>query len=243
MKTKLYVIPLSHPAIAARLMLERKGIDHSVVELLSGFHRWTVRAWGFPDGTVPALRIDGRRVQGSRRISRVLDEVVPEPPLFPQDPDRRRRVEEAERWGESELQPVPRRLARWALARDSGVRRRLVELNGLPFPRVGAMAILPLASYFARLSGADDATVRDDLSRLPATLDRVDRLIEQGTIGGDQPNAADFQIAPSVRLLLTFPDLRERVDDRPAADLARRLVPEYPDELPLKLPSAWLPSR
>ena len=40
--------------------------------------------------TVPALRIDGEKVQGSRAIMRRLDELVPEPPLFPSDPDRAR---------------------------------------------------------------------------------------------------------------------------------------------------------
>ena len=41
-------------------------------------------------------------------------------------------VEEAERWGEAELQPIPRRLFRWALARDAGLRRRAARATGLP---------------------------------------------------------------------------------------------------------------
>jgi glutathione S-transferase len=40
---------------------------------------------------------------------------VPEPPLFPADPDRRAAVEEAERWGERVLQPVPRQLFRYLI--------------------------------------------------------------------------------------------------------------------------------
>ena len=70
---------------------------------------------GFERPTVPALEIDGRRLQGTAQISRSLDELVPEPPLFPADPDARARVEEAERWGEPVLQPVPRRLFRYLL--------------------------------------------------------------------------------------------------------------------------------
>jgi glutathione S-transferase len=38
---------------------------------------------GYPARTVPVLRIDGRRVQGSTSIARVLDELVPEPPAPP----------------------------------------------------------------------------------------------------------------------------------------------------------------
>ena len=56
-------------------MLERKGIEHEVVDLLPGFHPLQLRAAGFRGGTVPALWIQGRRVQGSRRISRTLEEL------------------------------------------------------------------------------------------------------------------------------------------------------------------------
>ena len=118
----LYVLPFSHPAIAARLMLEGVGVEHRVVKLPSGFHPAALRLLGFPRGTVPALRLDGRRVQGSLEISRAADARSPGV-LFPEEPAARRRVEDAERWAESELQPIPRRLFRWTLMRDSDLRR------------------------------------------------------------------------------------------------------------------------
>ena len=49
--------------------------------------------------------------------------------------------------------------------------------------------------------------MRADIDRLPELLDRVDALIADGTIGGAEPNAADFQILASVRVLLEFEDL------------------------------------
>jgi glutathione S-transferase len=94
-------------------MLEHKGIEHKVVNLVPGTHAALLRPLGFRHGTVPALRLDGRRVQGSRAISRALEEAQPEPPLFPADPQERIRVEEAERWGDHILQMAPRRLAGW----------------------------------------------------------------------------------------------------------------------------------
>ena len=42
---------------------------------------------------------------------------------------------------------------------------------------------------------------------------------------GPQLNAADFQIAPDVALLLRFDDLAPHIERRPAAQLARRLAP------------------
>ena len=68
MKAKLYAIAHSHAALAARLMLERSGLEYEVWNILPGLHAPIVRAAGFPRWTVPALRIDGRRVQGRMKV-------------------------------------------------------------------------------------------------------------------------------------------------------------------------------
>ena len=124
---RLYALAESHPARSARLMLEHKGLEHETSLLLPGLHPVQLRLAGFRGPTVPALEMDGRRVQGSREIARALDALALEPPLFPVDEDQRRAVEEAERWGEEELQEVARRIFRWAAAREarsaSGARR------------------------------------------------------------------------------------------------------------------------
>jgi glutathione S-transferase len=240
MRVKLYSLSLSHPSQAARLMLERKGIEHDVNDLLPGFHPLQLRLAGFRGGTVPALKIDGRRVQGSLEISRALDEVQPEPGLFPADPARRGAVEEAEAWGERELQPVPRRIFRWAVAHRPALRRWLAEDIGMPAPGMMATANIPVARYFAGKVDANDQNVEADVARLPELLDHVDSLIAAGTIGGEVPNAADYQIATTVRTLIAFDDLRPLVEGRPAADLALRLLPGYPGPITLGLPPEWL---
>jgi glutathione S-transferase len=235
----LYSLSLSHPSQAVRLMLERKGIEHRVVELQAGFHPLQLRAAGFRGGTVPALKLDGRRVQGSLRISRALEQTRPEPALFPAA--RRAAVEEAEAWGERELQPVPRRLFRWAASRDAGLRRWLAaDVVGLPAPGLMAVGYAPVARVFARMVDASDERVRADLAELPRKLDRVDELIAAGTIGGTEPNAADFQIGTTVRVLLAYEDLRPQTEGRPAAELAMRVLPHFPGPIPRTLPAEWL---
>jgi glutathione S-transferase len=114
---KLYSIPGSHPAAAARAMLEHKGIDYERVDLPPVVSRPLMRLLGFPGNRVPAIKVDGRKVQGSRNISRELDVLKPEPPLFPADPERRAAVEEAERWGDEVFQQMPRTISWWALKR------------------------------------------------------------------------------------------------------------------------------
>ena len=122
MKARLFVIPGSHPSLAARMMLELKRVD--LVPVLS---KGILRAAGFPGVTVPALILDGKRVQGTGAIARALDAAVPEPALLPPEPEQRAKVEAAERWGDEVLQPIPRRVIWNILERDPRGRRSYLE--------------------------------------------------------------------------------------------------------------------
>ena len=223
-------------------MLEYKGIEHRVVNLVPGSHAAAVRALGFRRGTVPALNLAGRRIQGTRDIARALDRTQPAPPLFPADPRERIRVEEAEWWCDDVLQRVPRRLGGWVFAHRADMRARLVREAGLPAPALLGQLGWPLTWYFARKAGADDSeAVRGTIGMLPNLFDHVDELLDEGTIGDDRPNAAGFQIGTSVRLLLTFEDLRPALEGRPAVRFARKLMPDYPTGiLAGSLPQVWL---
>ena len=87
----LYAIPGSHAVRTGELMLEEKGIDFRRVNYPPGFHRVLVRLRGFDGDRVPAVLFDdGSRAQGTRELPRVLDRLVPEPRLVPDDPGRSR---------------------------------------------------------------------------------------------------------------------------------------------------------
>lgn len=240
MANTLYSLTVSHPALAVRAMLEHKGIEHRVVDIWPGMHPPVLRLLRFPGHTVPALVLEGRRIQGSRAIARALDEFRPDPPLFPVDPDERCAVQEAERWGDEVLQAVPRRIFRWMCADSYAVRRWLaVDAAGVPLG--GLIARPPLqARLFARAVGADAASVRADVARLPQTLAHVSELLEDGVIGGALPNAADFQIAASLRSLGKFADLEPHLDGHPAVEWAATVVPPLPGPMPAALPREWL---
>ena len=201
---KLYVIPGSHPSRTAMLMLERKGIPYKRVDLMPVISKGILKAQRFPGITVPALKLDGSRVQGSLEIGRELDRIQPEPALYPADPDHRAKVEEAEAWGD-EFQQKPRRLSWWAFKQNRPPMASYSEGARLGVP-VGLAVKTggPLVAVAARLNDSTDASVSADLSSLRADLDRIDAWIADGVLGGPQPNAADYQIAPSLRLLMTL---------------------------------------
>ena len=226
-------------------MLEHKGIEYQRVDLPPVVSRVLMRAFGFPGNRVPALRIDGRKVQGSRDISRELEVIEPDPPLFPTDPERRAAVEEAERWGDEVFQQMPRTITWWALKRHKSDQTTYLEgaaataRLGMP-SRVAVATSGPILRTAIRLNDSTDETVRQTLASIGPALDRIDSWIEEGVLGSEQPNAADFQIGASVALLMTFDDVRERIEMRPAADLARRLYPWYPGRVRPSFPPEWL---
>ncbi len=237
---KLYWFPMSHPGMAAKAMLEFKGVPFETVDVLVGAQKVHLRLAGFRAGTVPALKIDGRRVQGSLAIPRALERIAPEPPLYPADPGLRARVEEAEVWGEREIQNAPRLLIRWGLTRDPGLRRWLAEAAGMPVPALAARTSVPVARYYAHAIGADEAAARRALEGLPAMLDRADALLADGTLTTDPPNAATFQILSSVRALDEFTDVQPHTAGRPSTRAAHELFPDYPGPVPPFLPREWL---
>jgi glutathione S-transferase len=238
---RLYTIPGSHPGVAAQLMLKHKGIEFKRTDLFPVISKAVVRAQGFPRKTVPAMKIDGRKVQGSREIARELEQVRPEPALFPADPEKLAAVEEAERFGDEELQHPVRQLIWWALKMDKAPLRSFSEGAKLGIPiGLALRTAAPIVALSARFNEATDENVRADLAIFGGLLQRVDDLIAAGTLDGEELNAADFQIAPSIRLAMTFQDLRPLIEARPAGRLAKRVQPEIAGDIPPILPPAWM---
>jgi glutathione S-transferase len=143
------------------------------------------------------------------------------------------------------LQPIPRRLFRYGVARNRALREWAVRAQRLPIPALTAQAIRPAVEWYVRTVEADGrrataAGVRADLAALPALLDRVDGLMADGTLTLDPPNAAALQIMASVNLLGRFADLAELVASRACAEPAREMFPHYRAELPPFLDPEWL---
>ncbi|EHN12508.1 Glutathione S-transferase zeta class [Patulibacter medicamentivorans] len=244
MAATLFLVHGSHPCATVERALALKGIDHRVVEWPPPLHA-PLQTLLFRRRTVPGIRFDGgERVSGSRAILRRLDELVPEPPLLPSDPAARERVLEAERWGDEVLQAVVRRVLWYALGERPTAIPSFQEHSRLPIPKAALPLMSPMiVAVEQRMNHATPAGARADLADLPGHLDRIDGWLADGTLGGARENAADLQIAASLRLLMTLEDLREPLAARPAGQLALRIFPQFDGHVPAgTLPADWLTS-
>lgn len=239
MQTTLFVINGSHPCVTVEQALALKGVPFRKVEIMPGMQ--PLMRLLFRGRTVPAIRFeDGRRVQGSRDILRVLEDRIPEPKLYGSEA-----IEEAERWGDEIYQSVPRTILWPALAGHPEVLHAMQAgsaLPKLPMPMI-KLAAPGILAIERRLNDTDDAAAREDIADLPGILDHVDALIAAGTLNGDTPNAADLQIAPTTRLLHAVADLRPLIAGRPCEAHAFRWLPQNPAEVaPGVVPADWMAS-
>jgi glutathione S-transferase len=227
--------------MTAEAALRRKGLEYERVSAPMPHAEHMEGIFGSGNTTVPGLLIDDEPVHGSIPILERLEAMVPDPPLYPEPIAER--VREAERWGDEELQDLGRRLPWGALHFRPEAMGSFGGANG-PLDPAGtdyAIRVLRAMWKYHRISSERLAS---DLAGLPAKLDHVDSLAAEGTIGGEQPTAADLQIGATLRVLLTVGDLKPLLEGRPAEEIARRWFPDYAGEVPAgAFPLGWTPAR
>ena len=221
MTTTLYAIPGSHAVRTGELMLEHKGIEYRRVNFPPGPHRVLVRLYGFSGDRVPAVKFDdGRRAQGTRELPRVLDELVPERRLVPDDP----RALQAERWADDVLQQWARRMVASTGARDPdalaerGAGGRLGPLLTRHERPRSVVARMVLVAF--RVTKEQQ---RDDRERTGEILDQVDAWIADGVLNGDELRSPDFAVAPSLALVEYIVALQPELRRRPLNQLIERV--------------------
>ncbi|MGH2917219.1 MAG: glutathione S-transferase family protein [Solirubrobacteraceae bacterium] len=239
-KVKLYGFNGSNSVYTGRLLLEHKGVDYSFVKLPPAAHAFILLARGFDTMAVPALKVGRVRVQGTRWIARALDELYPEKPLFPADPEQRRAVQAAERWGE-ELQNALRRIFYCACRRD---RSAFIGIMGAEKGPVGRTLLRTYSPIVIRLATgvhrATDPHGREDVELLPERLDQIDAWIAEGVLDGPELNAADYQIAVNVAGFMLCEDFAPYIAGRPAERHARRVAPDYAGHIGAIVPDEWM---
>ena len=237
----LHVLPPSHPCMTVEAALRRKGLAYERVALQPGPHVAEMQAiYGEGNHTVPGLLVGDEPVHGSVAILERLEELCPEPALYPEPIAGA--VHEAERWGDAELQDLGRQLT-WG-AMHFRPEAMGTFGGGDPLDPAGTDYAMKVLRPTWRYHGITAVSLAEDLAGLPAKLDHVDELAAEGIIGGDEPNAADLQIGATLRVLLTVGDLQPLIEGRPGEEIARRWFPDYPGHIPAgAFPQGWVPSR
>src|SRR3954453_22182890 len=236
----LHLLPPSHQCMTVEAALRRKSLDYERVSMPMPHTEPMEEIYGEGNGTVPGVTIDGEPVHGSIAILERLEQLVPDPPLYPEPIAAA--VGEAERWGDAELQDLGRRLPWGALHFRPDAMGTFGGAGPLdPSGTAYAIRVLRAMWKYHRVSAVQLA---EDLAGLPEKLDHVDALAADGIVLGEAPTAADLQIGATLRVLVTIGDLRPVLKGRPGEELALRWFPDYAGEVPAgAFPDGWTPAR
>ena len=170
---RLYHVPLSPFCRKVRLTLAEKRIEVELVE-----ERYWDPTPEFlrrnPAGKVPVLRMDTRMMSESQAICEYLDETVPQPPLFPREPEARYEA---------------RRLCAWFDDKFYGE-----VTSKLLFERVN--------KKIQGLGYPESKNVKAGALRIKYHLDYMGWLLDQRRwLAGDQMSLADFTAAAHLSCL------------------------------------------
>jgi glutathione S-transferase len=236
----LHALPPSHPCLTAQAALDYKGLDYERVDLKPGEHPEQIaELYGEGKTTVPGLMVGDEPVHGSVAILERLEELAPEPALYPEPIADR--VREAERWGDDELQDLGRRLPFGALHFRP---EAMGTFGGAPLDPAGTDFAIGYVRGGWKYHKITAVRLAEDLTGLPEKLDYVDALAAEGIVNGDEPTAADLQIGATLRVLTCLGDLRGLLEGRPCDEIARRWFPDYSLDIPAgAYPEGWVPAR
>jgi glutathione S-transferase len=198
-KPVLWQIKISHYSEKARWALDYKGVEHERRAPPPGAHMAVALAKSRgASKTFPLLDLDGRTYADSTEIVAVLETRYPEPPLYPDDAEERRRALGLESFFDEQVGPYSRLLGWHEILRDRETARRLIE-DGLAGPmRRGARFTVPLLAGFVQLrfgvkseqaAAQAKAKVADGLDRIEAELAGGKYLV------GDRFSVADLTAA------------------------------------------------
>jgi glutathione S-transferase len=218
----LWHLPLSHYSEKVRWALDHKQVPHGRrAAIVPGAHMvaamWLTRD---PSNfTFPVLELEGEAVADSSAIVAVLEERFPERPLYPADPEQRRRALELEDFFDEELGPYIRQLAFYELGNDRERFQAVVERT-VPGPlgrNSAGAAAYARAFTGMRFAARSDKEAELSRSKVLAALDRLEEELGSGDyLVGDSLSVADVTAA-ALFYPLVLPEHGPLPVDEPAA--------------------------
>jgi glutathione S-transferase len=211
----LWHLGVSHYSEKVRWALAYKGIEHERRSPPPGVHMlyalWLTRG---AQRTFPVLQLEGETIGDSSAIIAALERRFPDPPLYPRDPEARRRALDLEDWFDENLGPQIRLLG-WHEVIADPERGGMPEIAARPLPpalrRIGPMrrSAAWFGSQFVRLRYrvADPAAAAEAREAVLAALDRLEaELGDREYLVGDPFSVADLTAAALFYPLVNPPE-------------------------------------
>jgi len=202
----LWHINVSHYSEKVRWALAWKGVEHRRRSPIPSIHMavalWLTRG---AQMTFPVLSIDGHNVGDSTAIIAALEERFPDPPLYPADPEQRRRALALEDFFDERLGPSIRQLVWHELGNDRDSFARVMQRTSPPILArfSGAATLYGRAFTSLRFAAASDKRAERSRGEVIAALDRLDAELEAN--GGDYLVGDSFTVADLTAASLFYP--------------------------------------
>ena len=192
----LWHLKVSHYNEKARWALDYKAVPHVRRAAVPGQHR-SIAAKLTGGRTFPVLELNGEVIGDSTRIIRALEHRYPEPPLYPADPDERRRALELEDYYDEELGPASRLLFLYHALPDTGLMLGAFAPDLTGVRRLMARVTFPrLRPRVAAGFGVDEESAALAFDRLREAGDRLRAELQpSGYLVGDGFTVADLTLA------------------------------------------------
>jgi glutathione S-transferase len=180
----VYGIPGSPFLRSVEITLKEKDVDYRFHPLAPGEHKQPEHLARHPFGRIPAFEHDGFRLYETQAIIRYLDETFPNPPLTPDNPAARARMNQF--IGIIECYFFPKAAAPIAFNRIIGP-----KLLGLP---------------------TDEGAIADAMPMARTCFAELDRLLgDQAYLTGESISLADIMLAAQLDLLSDTPEGAELI--------------------------------
>ena len=182
-KPTLIQLDISHYSEKVRWALDYKQVPHVRRSPLPGSHMPIAFVLTRGESiTLPLLQLDGRTIADSTAILAALEERYPDPPLYPADPEQRRRALELEDFFDEELGPHARLLPFHELTNEPAM---FAEVAAAAVPGPLGKAKGPIGLYARTYTGLrfgvrDEAAAALAREKIVAALDRLEAELAAG---------------------------------------------------------------
>ncbi len=205
-KPTLWQLEISHYSEKARWALAHKEVPHRRRSPLPGTHIAVALALTRgSESTFPILRLEGRTIGDSTAILAALEQRYPDPPLYPADPEQRRRALELEEFFDEELGPYARLLPFHELVNEPEMFAEVAS-EAVPGPLGKAKRFIGLyARTYAslRFGVRDKAAAEIAREKIVAAMDRLD--VELAANGGEYLVGNSFSVADLTAASIFYP--------------------------------------